>query len=65
LIVATKRRGQRGPRQVEVSYDPANDQLLAIRFVDMPYGSGRLTLRLEPFPSPPEALRADFFEPPS
>ncbi|MFM7070851.1 MAG: anti-sigma factor family protein [Planctomycetota bacterium] len=62
LLVATKRRGQRGPRQVEVAYDAATDQLFAIRFVDMPYGANRLTLRLEPLPSMPAARQARFFE---
>ncbi len=62
LLVALKRRGQRGPRQVEVAYDAASDVLFAIRFVDMPYGSSRLTLRLEPLPGPAAARQAVFFE---
>lgn len=62
LLVATKRRGQRGPRQVEVAYDAASDQLFAIRFVDMPYGANRLTLRLEPLPGTPAARQPKFFE---
>jgi anti-sigma factor RsiW len=62
LLVATKRRGQRGPRQVEVAYDAASDQLFAIRFVDMPYGANRLTLRLEPLPGTPAAQQPKFFE---
>lgn len=62
LLIATKRRGQRGPRQVEVSYDAASDELFTLRFVDMPHGTSRLTLRLEPLPSESAAREEAFFE---
>jgi hypothetical protein len=45
-----------------VAYDAASDQLFAIRFVDMPYGANRLTLRLEPLPGTPAAQQPKFFE---
>lgn len=46
LLVAVKRRGQRGPRRVEITYVVATGQIRELRFVDMPYGPDRLTLRL-------------------
>ncbi|MFO1021775.1 MAG: hypothetical protein U0903_13910 [Planctomycetales bacterium] len=45
-LAATKRRGFRGPRQVEIDYSSESGQIREIRFIDMPYGPERLTLRL-------------------
>jgi len=46
LLVAIRRRGERGPRRVEISYGATSRELRQLRFVDMPYGPDRLTLRL-------------------
>jgi hypothetical protein len=45
-LIATKRRGARGPQRVEIMFDAATDAIGWIRFVDMPYGPDRLTLQL-------------------
>lgn len=46
LLVAVKRRGDRGPGRVEITYAARTGRLRRLRFVDMPYGPDRLTLRL-------------------
>lgn len=46
LLVATKKRGFPGPRRVEISYGEVSGQIEQLRFVDMPYGPDRLTVRL-------------------
>ena len=46
LLVAVKKRGVRGPRRVEITYVVATGRIRQMRFVDMPYGPERLTLRL-------------------
>ena len=46
LLVAVKKRGVRGPRRVEITYSVATGRIRQMRFVDMPYGPERLTLRL-------------------
>lgn len=46
LLVAIKKRGYRGPRRVEITYAMPTGQIRQLRFVDMPYGPERLTLRL-------------------
>lgn len=46
LMVAVRKRGQRGPQRVEISYAVASGQILQMRFVEMPYGPERLTLRM-------------------
>jgi len=46
LLVAVKKRGVRGPRRVEITYAVATGQIQQMRFVEMPYGPERLTLRL-------------------
>jgi|694.fasta_scaffold00499_39 hypothetical protein len=46
LLVATKRSGYRGPRRVEITYTQESRLIEQIRFIDMPYGSDRLTIRM-------------------
>jgi hypothetical protein len=46
LLVAVKRPGNRGPKRVEITYGVASGRIVQIRFVEMPYGPERLTLRL-------------------
>lgn len=46
LLVAVKKRGSRGPKRVEITYSVQTRQIHQIRFVDMPYGPERLTVRL-------------------
>lgn len=46
-LVATKRRGFRGPRRVEVISADSSGQIESLRFFDMPYGSSRLNLRMD------------------
>jgi hypothetical protein len=59
LLVATKQRGQRGPRRVEITYFVASGLIESVRFVDMPYGPERITVRLSLLPTP--SLPDDFF----
>jgi hypothetical protein len=46
LIVAVKKRGFRGPQRVEVTYSVRSGLIRQMRFVEMPYGPERLTLRM-------------------
>lgn len=46
LIVAVKKRGFRGPKRVEVTYSVRSGLIRQMRFVEMPYGPARLTLRM-------------------
>jgi len=46
LIVAIKRKGEKGPRRVEVNYLVESGRIMQIRFIDMPFGPDRLTLRM-------------------
>ncbi len=46
LLVASKKRGFPGPRRVEISYQVTSGRIEQIRFVDMPYGGVRLTMRM-------------------
>lgn len=46
LLVATKKDGFRGPRRVEITYTEESRLIEQIRFVDMPYGTDRLTVRV-------------------
>lgn len=46
LLVAVKKRGVRGPRRVEITYAVTTGQIQQMRFIEMPYGPERLTLRL-------------------
>jgi hypothetical protein len=60
LLVAVKKRGQRGPRRVEITYAVATGQIRELRFVDMPYGPDRLTLTLSLLEE--RDLGRDFFD---
>lgn len=46
LLIATRRRGSPGPRRIEIEYHATSHEIHQIRFIDMPYGPERLTLRL-------------------
>ena len=46
LLVATKKKGQRGPERIEVTYEPHSGRILGMRFMEMPYGPRRLDLEL-------------------
>jgi hypothetical protein len=46
LLIAVRRQKVPGPGRVEISYDPLNGSIHQLRFVDMPYGPDRLTLRM-------------------
>jgi len=60
LLVAVKQRGGRGPQRVEVTYDVESGLIQQLRFVDMPYGPERLTLRLTLFKQ--RYLGTEFFK---
>lgn len=60
LLVAVKKPGRRGPRRVEVTYDAASGELMQVRFIDLPYGPKRLTLRMTRMEQ--TELPADFFQ---
>lgn len=45
-LVATKKRGIPGPRRVEIIYAVTTGQIRQMRFIEMPYGPERLTVRL-------------------
>jgi hypothetical protein len=46
VLVATKKRGQRGPRRIEIQYASNSGRIAQMRFIEMPYGPERLTVRL-------------------
>ena len=46
LLIAARRPGSPGPRRIEIEYHAASHEIHQIRFIDMPYGPERLTLRL-------------------
>jgi len=46
LLVAVKKRGFRGPRRVEITYAATSGEIRQLRFVDMPYGPDRITIRM-------------------
>lgn len=60
LMVAVKKRGFRGPKRVEITYSVASGQIRQMRFVEMPYGPDRLTLRMTLVEQQP--LGARFFD---
>lgn len=47
LLVATKKRGQRGPERIEVTYESGSGRILGMRLIEMPYGPRRLDLELK------------------
>lgn len=47
LLVATKKRGQRGSERIEVTYESSSGRILGMRIIDMPYGPRRLDLELK------------------
>ncbi|MFM7163360.1 MAG: hypothetical protein ACKO3P_23670 [Planctomycetaceae bacterium] len=49
-LVASKHRRTAGPRVVEVTYDSARREIRSLRFIDLAYGTNRLTLRLDESP---------------
>lgn len=58
-IVAIRKRGFRGSQRVEVTYSVRSGLIRQMRFVEMPYGPERLTLRMTLVDEQP--LGADFF----
>jgi hypothetical protein len=46
LMIAVRRRKVPGPGRVEISYDALTGDIHQLRFIDMPYGPDRLTLRM-------------------
>lgn len=46
VLVAVKKRGQRGPQRVEITYEVESGLIRQMRLVEMPYGPERLTVRL-------------------
>lgn len=47
LLVAQKKRGQRGPERIEVTYESNSGRILGMRIIEMPYGPRRLDLELK------------------
>lgn len=46
MLIATKKPGERGPKRIEIQYDWHSGRITQIRFIEMPYGPERLTVRL-------------------
>ncbi len=63
LIVAVKKRQYRGPKRVEISYSIRSGLIQQMRFIEMPYGPERVTLRLSLSEERPLGDR--FFDPES
>lgn len=59
LLVATKKRGQRGPRRVEITYFAESGVIEHVRCVDMPYGPEHITVQLSLLQTP--SVPEDFF----
>ncbi|MCY2981727.1 MAG: hypothetical protein NTU79_23965 [Planctomycetota bacterium] len=60
LLIAVKKRKERGPQRVEIVYDAISGGILRMRFVQMPYGPDFLDLRLSLVSQ--DELSSDFFE---
>ena len=60
LMVAVKKRGHRGPQRIEITYSVATGHIRQLRFVEMPYGPERLTLRMTLVEE--RTLPPDFFD---
>lgn len=60
LLVAIKKHGFRGPRRVEITYASTSGEIRQLRFVDMPYGPDRITIRMTLLGG--KSLPATFFE---
>lgn len=60
LLVAVKKRGARGPQRVEITYAVESKHIRQMRFVGMPYGPERLTLRMTLMQE--KSLDPDFFD---
>lgn len=60
LLVAVKKRGFRGPLRMEITYAAVSGQIRQVRFVEMPYGPERLTLRMTLVAERDQS--ADFFD---
>lgn len=60
LLIATKRRGERGPKRIEIHYESTTGQIRHMRFVEMPYGPEQITIRLTLLDQSP--VPDDFFE---
>ncbi len=59
LLVATKKKGQRGPQRIEVTYNSQSGRIVGMRIMEMPYGPRRLDLEMLLVDE--GNLRADFF----
>jgi outer membrane lipoprotein-sorting protein len=59
LLIATKHRGERGPKRIEIHYDSITGEIQQMRFVDMPYGPDQITIRLSLLDHTP--VPEDFF----
>lgn len=59
LMIAVRRRKVPGPGRVEISYDALTGDIRQLRFIDMPYGPDRLTLRMTLVSE--ESLEPSFF----
>lgn len=59
LMIAVRRRKVPGPGRVEISYDAFTGDIHQLRFIDMPYGPDRLTLRMTLVSE--DSLKPDFF----
>jgi hypothetical protein len=59
ILIASKKRGERGPKRIEIQYDSQTGRISQMRFVEMPYGPERLTVRLTLMDEP--NLPSDFF----
>ena len=46
VLIATKKRGERGPSRIEIQYASNSGRIAQMRFIEMPYGPERLTVRL-------------------
>ncbi len=56
LLIAIKKRGERGPKRVSVTYEERSGLIQEMNFVDMPYGADRLdvdVLFVDAKPLPP------------
>jgi hypothetical protein len=46
VLIAIKKPGERGPKRIEIQYGKQSGRIAQIRFIEMPYGPDRLTVRL-------------------
>lgn len=60
MLIATKKKGERGPKRIEIQYEIQTGRIAQMRFIEMPYGPEKQTVRLTLLEE--ASLPTDFFD---